>query len=486
MDLIAETGTPLLTDLYQLTMAYAYWHEGRAEEEAVFHQFFRSLPFRGGYAIAAGIGPAAQWMANFRFRDHELEYLSRLRGNDQRPLFAEKFLHYLRDLRLTCDVDAVPEGTAVFPLAPMVRVQGPILQCQLLETGLLNLINFPTLVATKAARIREVAGKDDQVLEFGLRRAQGPDGAVTASRAAFVGGCDATSNVLAGMKYDIPVKGTHAHSWVMAHDDELEAFRHYAAALPNNCVFLVDTYDTLEGVRHACIVGEELRARGHRMVGIRLDSGDLDYLSKAAREILDAHGFHDAVIVASNELDEATIESLKHQGAPITVWGVGTRLATSFDQPALGGVYKLGATRGAEGQWRRRIKISEQTMKTTIPGVLGVRRFTRNGMAVADMIYDLDDPEANRVIYDPGDPTRRRVIEADAEASELLQPLLRDGKLVGPWPSLEQIQQYARRQVEQLHPSLRRLLNPHGYPVGLSEPLYRRRLEMIEAHQSTS
>ncbi|RMF40866.1 MAG: nicotinate phosphoribosyltransferase, partial [Planctomycetota bacterium] len=357
MQMLAESGTPLLTDLYQLTMAYAYWQEGIAERPAVFHQFFRRLPFRGGYAVAAGLAPAMDWAENFRFRSAELDYLARLTGNDGRPLFREPFLEYLRELRLSCDVDAVAEGTVVFPLEPLVRVQGPILQCQLLETALLNLLNFPTLVATKAARIREVAGQD-VILEFGLRRAQGPDGGVTASRAAYVGGCDATSNVLAGMHYGIPVKGTHAHSWVMAHDSELDAFMAYAQALPNNCVFLVDTYDTLEGVRRACEVGRWLREQGHRMVGIRLDSGDLAYLSIEARRILDAAGFEDAVIVASNELDEYAIAALKQQASPITVWGVGTRLATAYDQPALGGVYKLGAIQTPAGTWEHRIKLS--------------------------------------------------------------------------------------------------------------------------------
>ncbi len=484
MRMLAETGTPLLTDLYQLTMAYAYWKEGIAERPAVFHQFFRRLPFRGGYAVAAGLGQAVAWMVNFRFCAPELDYLARLVGNDGRPLFSGSFIDYLRDLRLDCDIDAVPEGTVVFPLEPLVRVQGPILQCQLLETALLNLLNFPTLVATKAARIREVAG-DDVILEFGLRRAQGPDGGVSASRAAYVGGCDGTSNMLAGMHYGIPVKGTHAHSWVMAHDSELDAFLAYANALPNNCVFLVDTYDTLEGVRRAAQAGQWLREQGHRMVGIRLDSGDLAYLSVEARRILDDAGFDDAVIVASNELDEYSVAALKQQGAPITVWGVGTRLATAYDQPALGGVYKLGAIQTQPGVWEPRIKLSDQTAKTTIPGILAVRRFLRKGQAVTDMIYDTLTPESEWQIFDPGDPNRSRKIEAEAEPVELLQPVLRSGAAVGELPSLEQTKEYARQQVRLFHPSIRRLHRPHPYPVGLAPNLHRLRTRLAAQVRGT-
>ena len=327
--------TPLLTDLYQLTMAAGYWHAGRAEREAVFHLFFRRLPFGGGYAVAAGLGDVVEWLRHFRFGAEDLAWLAALPGQDGRPLFAPGFLDYLGGLRWTCDVDAVPEGTMVFPHQPLIRVKGPIVQAQLVETALLNLINFQTLIATKSARVCQAA-QGEPVLEFGLRRAQGPDGAVMASRAAFIGGAASTSNVLAGRLLGIPVRGTHAHSWIMSFDSELESFAAYAEAMPNNCVFLVDTYDTLEGVRHAVETGHRMRAAGHEMAGIRLDSGDLAWLSIEARKILDEAGFPKAFIVASNDLDEHLIESLKHQGAKIGVWGVGTQLASLH-----GGVKRL-------------------------------------------------------------------------------------------------------------------------------------------------
>src|SRR5688572_29036188 len=358
----------LLTDLYQLTMAYGYWKLGRGEQEAVFHLTFRKHPFAGGFTVACGLHAAIDYLRALRFDESDLAYLATLKGNDGRPLFEGGFLDYLRDMRFTCDVDAIPEGTAVFPHEPLVRVRGPILQCQLVETPLLAMVNFQTLVATKAARVCQ-ATRGEPVLEFGLRRAQGIDGGLSASRAAYVGGCAATSNVLAGKLFGIPVRGTHAHSWVMSFDSELEAFRAYADAMPNNCVFLVDTYNTLEGVRRAVQVGREMRERGaHEMVGIRLDSGDLAYLSIEARKILDAGGFPKAQILASNDLDEQIITSLKEQGATIAIWGVGTKLVTAYDQPALGGVYKLSALRGADDAWKYKLKLSEQTAKVSNPG----------------------------------------------------------------------------------------------------------------------
>ncbi|HEX2751089.1 MAG TPA: nicotinate phosphoribosyltransferase, partial [Verrucomicrobiales bacterium] len=354
--------TPLLTDLYQLTMSAAYWKSGKSEQEAVFHLFFRRLPFKGGYAIAAGLEDAVQYLKNFRFSPEDIGYLGTLTGNDGAALFEAGFLEYLAELRMTCDVDAVPEGSLVFAHEPLMRIRGPIVQAQLFETALLNILNFQTLVATKAARVC-LAAKGEPVIEFGLRRAQGPDGAVMASRAAFLGGCTATSNVLAGQRLGIPVKGTHAHSWVMSFDSELESFLAYAKAMPNNCTLLVDTYDTLDGVRHAIETGKKLREQGNDLAGIRLDSGDLATLSIEARALLDAAGFQNTSIVASNDLDEQLIESLKQQGATINVWGVGTKLVTSYDQPALGGVYKLGAIRREDGGWDYKVKLSEQVVK---------------------------------------------------------------------------------------------------------------------------
>jgi len=351
-----EGSLSLLTDLYQLTMAQAYCSAGIAETEACFHLFFRANPFGGGFALSCGLASAIDYLEGLRFTTADVDYLSEQVGNDGQPLFTREFLGYLNALRFTCDVDAVPEGTAVFPRAPMLRITGPIAQCQIVETALLNAINFQTLVATKAARVC-LAAQGDPVVEFGLRRAQGPDGGISASRAAYVGGCVGTSNTLAGRRFGIPVSGTHAHSWVMAFSGELEAFRAYAQALPNNCTFVIDTFDTLQGAHNAVQVGRELRERGYELMGVRLDSGDLAWLSKRVRVILDEGGFPDAKIVASNELDEYLIGSLKDQGAAIDQWGVGTKLATSWDQPALGGVYKLSAVREPGGEWSPRVKV---------------------------------------------------------------------------------------------------------------------------------
>lgn len=480
------TTSPLLTDLYQLTMAAGYWKSGKAEQEAVFHLFFRKLPFAGGYAIAAGMGDVVAWLKGFHFGKAELDYLATLPGRDGKPLFEQGFLDYLGTLEWRCDVDAIPEGTAVFPHEPLLRITGPLIQAQLVETALLNIINFQTLIATKAARVC-LAAQGEAVLEFGLRRAQGPDGAVMASRAAFIGGCTSTSNVLAGMTHGIPVRGTHAHSWVMSFDTELEAFDTYADALPNNCVFLVDTYDTLEGVRNAVTVGKRLRGRGHELAGIRLDSGDLAWLSIESRRILDEGGFPNAFIVASNDLDEHLIESLKHQGATISVWGVGTQLVTGGTQPALGGVYKLGAIRNEAGQWEPKIKLSEQAIKVSNPGIQQVRRFTLDGEFRGDAIFDEEHgcPTPTEIVH-PSDPQRSKQMPADATHEDLLRPLYRAGKLVSAQqPTLPEIQARCREQLTHLHPTIKRLQNPHAYPAGVELTLYQRKLAMIAQARHT-
>lgn len=474
-------GAALITDLYQLTMAYGYWRTGRAEHEAVFHLHFRKPPFAGGYAVAAGLGPALDWLRAFRFAPEDLDYLAGIPGNDGRPIFDRAFLDHLGAMRLAVDIDAVPEGTVVFAHQPLLRVRGPILQGQLLETALLCMLNFSTLVATKAARICQAAG-DAPVLEFGLRRAQGLDGAMAASRAAYIGGCASTSNVLAGRRYGIPVRGTHAHSWVMSFDDEEEAFAAYAGAMPNNCVFLVDTYDTLEGVRRAIAVGHRLRERGHELVGIRLDSGDLAWLSAEARRLLDAAGFPRAQIVASNDLDERTIASIRQQGGAVTVWGVGTKLSTAYDQPALGGVYKLAAIREPGGPWKPRVKLSEQAIKVSTPGMQNVRRFMHGGEAVGDVIWDELHPRpAAWAMVDPADPTRRRAQPADAAVEDLLLPVLRAGRQVYDPPPLAAVRERTRAQLALFHPGVRRLDNPHQYPVGLEEGLHERRTALVLA-----
>jgi nicotinate phosphoribosyltransferase len=472
----------LLTDLYQLTMAYGYWKAGMLEREAVFCLTFRCNPFGGGFTVAAGLATAVEYVENLRFTPSDTAYLASLSGNDGKPLFAAEFLDFLGRMSLRCDIDAVPEGTIVFPHEPLLRVRGPLLEAQLLETPLLCILNFQTLVATKAARV-VIAARGDPVLEFGLRRAQGIDGSLGASRAAYIGGCSATSNVLAGRLYGIPVKGTHAHSWVMCFDDELQAFRTFAETQPNNCTLLVDTYDTLEGVRRAVAVGKELRARGHELSGIRLDSGDLAALSIEARRILDEAGFPKAAILASNDLDEHLIESLKEQGAKIDVWGVGTRLITGYDDPALGGVYKLAAVRAAGGPWQYRVKVSEQTIKVSTPGILQVRRYRGNGgagRAIADAIFDeehgIDGPAT---IVDPVDVTRRKTIPGDAASEDLLLGVFRGGRRVYDPPPLEEIRRRLRSQLALFPRGMQRFVNPHLYFVGLESGLHDRRVRLI-------
>lgn len=476
---MAAVARALLTDLYQLTMAYAYWKSGKADEEAVFHLLFRKQPFKGGFTIACGLADVIQYLREFKFEKSDLEYLAGLKGNDGKRLFEPAFLKYLGKLKPNLDVDAIPEGTAVFPQEPLVRIRGPILHGQLIETALLNFLNFQSLIATKAARVC-LAAQGDPVFEFGLRRAQGIDGALTASRAAYVGGCVGTSNVLAGKMFGIPVKGTHAHSWVMSFDNELDAFNAYAEALPNNCIFLVDTYDTIKGIRHAIEAGKKLLKRGHRLVGIRLDSGDLAYLSIEARKMFDAAGFKNALIVGSNDLNEHLIASLKRQGAKINLWGVGTMLVTAYDQPALGGVYKLSAIRKPDGTWDYKIKLSEQAVKVTNPGVLQVRRFRKGNQFVGDAIYDETRPLARRmVIVDPADATRRKHFAAGTKYEDLLVPIFRRGKLVYKAPSLDAIRARAQEQLGLLHEGIKRFENPHEYPAGLELTLNELKTELI-------
>jgi len=470
-----------LTDLYELTMAAGYETAGVAAREAVFALSFRTLPFGGGYAVAAGLDDALAILEDFHFEPAAIEHLAGLRGPAGGALFKPDFLSRLAGLRFECDVDAIPEGTVVFANEPLLRVRGPLLQAQVVESILLTVIGFQTLVATKAARIVEAAG-GGPVLEFGLRRAQGPDGALSAARAAYIGGVAATSNVLAGRLFGIPVRGTHAHSWVQVFGDEQAAFDAYADAQPDNVTLLVDTYDSLIGVEHAIAAGRRLKARGGTLAGIRLDSGDLAYLSIEARRLLDEAGFTDTKIVASNDLDEQTIASLRAQGARIDIWGVGTRLDTCYDQPALGAIYKLSAICDPAGGWRYPVKLSDHSSKISIPGVLGVRRFVdADGVFRADMIYDADlpAPAEGEVIVDPADSLHMRAIEPDWRPEELVLPAMRGGVRVAPAPSLDDIRARAARQIAGLHPATRRLLNPHIYPVGLEMRLHERRTGLV-------
>jgi nicotinate phosphoribosyltransferase len=476
----------LLTDLYQLTMACGYWKAGTADREAVFHLTFRRAPFGGGYAIAAGIAPALEYLRGLTFTPDDLAYLATLRDGTGAPLFPAGFLDYLAAFRFACTVDAAPEGSLVFAHEPIVRVTGPIAHAQLVETALLTMINFESLIATKASRVVQAA-RGAPVIEFGLRRAQGLDGGLGASRAAYIGGCAATSNVLAGKLFGIPVRGTHAHSWVMFYGDELAAFRAYADALPGNCTLLVDTYDSLAGVRNAITVGHELRARGHELAGVRLDSGDLAHLSIEARRMLDEAGFPRAKIVASNDLDEVVIGSLYEQGARIDTFGVGTRLVTAFDQPALGGIYKLGAVRDEHGVWRQAIKLSEQPIKISNPGNLAVRRLRRAGELVADIIYDSEAGWQVPALHDIEDPLRPPAMPAFDDASDLLVTYLRAGAPVRAADTIDVARARAARELAELSPRARRFLNPQPYPVGLDPYVHTRKQALVaEARARTA
>jgi nicotinate phosphoribosyltransferase len=477
-----HSSLALLTDYYQLTMAYAYWKAGKAEEEAIFNLFFRKHPFQGGYTITCGQSYVMDFLRNFSFAKEDLDFIA-LQTNDQgKPVFEKAFIEYLENLKFNCEVFGMPEGTLAFPNEPILRVRGPILQCQLLETPLLNIINFQSLIATKSARVN-YAAQGDTVMEFGLRRAQGIDGGLAASRAAYIGGCSSTSNVLAGKLFGIPVAGTHAHSWVMSFPDEKEAFEAYAAALPDNCVFLVDTYHTFDGTRKAIQVGKELRKQGKKLHGIRIDSGDLAYFSSKARQLLDSEGLHDTKIIASNDLDEYIIHSLKaEQKAPIDIWGVGTKLVTAFDQPALGAVYKLSAIRNEQGVWEDKIKLSEQAIKVNTPGLQQVRRYFNNsGDMIGDMIFDENlTPPTNPTMVDPMDSTRRKKMKsADSHYKDLLIPIFRDGKQVESLSPISQTRDYVKQQMNQLDNSTKRLVNPHIYPVGLEQQLHDKKMRLI-------
>lgn len=461
-------GSPLLTDLYQLTMGYGYFKLNMHEREAVFHLLFRRNPFKGQYAICCGLGSVIDYLKDYGFTDDDVAYLGSLKNNLQEPLFSADYLNYLRDLKFTCDIDAIPEGTIVFPNEPLLRIQGPLLQCQLLESVLLNIVNFQTLIATKASRVCRAA-ENDPVIEFGLRRSQGVDGALSASRAAYIGGCVGTSNTLAGKLFDIPLRGTHAHSWVTAFETEQDAFDAYINLMPYNSVLLVDTYDTIQGVKRAIIAGKKLREIGSDLTAIRLDSGDLAKLSIEARALLDAAGFENTGILASNSLDEYAITDLKKRGAKISMWGVGTNLTTSYDQPALDGVYKLSALRDAKGEWENKLKLSNTPIKISNPGRHQVRRFYSKGQYHHDVIYDVahgisETPEA--VLFDEALQTIK-IDQYDASI-DLLVPIMRHGKLLTPLESIHDVRDRAIKEVEEFH----LMSYKTAYPVGLEKQLF--------------
>lgn len=467
----------MMTDLYQLTMMYGYFKHGMAGNEGVFDVFFRPKS-NITYAIAAGLQSVIDYINNLHFGPEDLAYLRSL------GLFDEPFLAYLSELRFTGEIYAVPEGTVVFPYEPLVRVRAPILQAQLIETALLTFVNHQTLIATKASRVCYAAG-GGAVLEFGLRRAQGADAGIYGARAAVIGGCSSTSNVLAGEMFGIGVSGTHAHSWVMSFPDELSAFRAYADTFPKACLLLVDTYDTLRsGVPNAITVFRELRERGYEPMGIRLDSGDLAYLSKRARVMLDEAGFPQAKICASSDLDENVIRDLKMQGCRIDTWGVGTRLITSEDNPALGGVYKMAAE-VVDGRMVPKIKLSDNPAKVTNPGYKKLfRLYGPDGMAIADLIAleeeTLDETKPLR-IFDPEHSYKNMLVERFT-ARELLVPVFREGRQVYTSPSVAEIRAYARRELDTMWDEYRRLMQPHIYKVDLSDRLYDLKKRLIREH----
>lgn len=480
-----QRNLTLLTDLYQLTMMQGYYNNDTNNHEVVFDLFYRNNPSKNGYAICAGLSQAIEYIQNLAFTEADITYL------DSLNLFQKDFLEYLRSFRFTGDIYAIPEGTVVFPMEVLMRVKAPIFEAQFVETALLNMINHQSLIATKAARVVRAA-EGDPVLEFGLRRAQGPDAGIYGARAAMIGGCAGTSNVLTGQMFNVPVSGTHAHSWVMSFDEEIEAFRAYAKLFPDKCILLVDTYDTLEsGVPNAIKVFDEMKAAGINMksYGIRLDSGDLAYLSKKARYMLDEAGHKDAIISASCDLDEMLIADLKRQGAKITLWGVGTNLITSSDCPSFGGIYKLAAEMDKDGNEIPKIKISDNPEKVTNPGVKKVVRVydKKNGKIIADIIaldHEEFDENKSLVLYETNARWKKIKLQANTYTlRELLVPVFKSGEMVYKLPETMEVRAYAKEELGTLWEEYKRLVNPQIMQVVLSDGLYKLKEKMLENYK---
>ena len=472
----------LLTDLYELTMMQGYFRNKDQNETVIFDAFFRNNPMGSGYSISAGLAQVIDLIKNLHFSEEDIAYLAGLN------LFDKEFLDYLKDFKFTGDIYAIPEGSIMFPREPMVKVIAPIMQAQLIETAILNIVNHQSLIATKASRVC-FAARGDGIMEFGLRRAQGPDAGIYGARAAVIGGCIGTSNVLAGQLFDIPVKGTHAHSWIMSFPDEYTAFKAYSEIYPNACLLLVDTYDTLKsGIPNAIRVFTEMRDAGIELknYGIRLDSGDLAYLSKKARKMLDAAGFPDAIISASNDLDEYLIDSLKVQGSTITSWGVGTHLITAKDCPSFGGVYKLAAVKGPDGQFIPKIKLSENSEKVTNPGNKTIYRIYEkdSGKVKADLICLVDekfDEDENLSLFDPLEPWKKTKLKGGTYIMrEMMVPVFINGECVYESPKVMDIREYCKQELETLWPETRRLVNPHKVYVDLSKKLYDIKIELLD------
>lgn len=472
----------LHTDKYQINMMYAHWFNGSMDRKAVFEAYFRKLPFGNGYAVFAGLQRIVEYIQHLQFDEASIQYLA-----EQEENYDPAFLEKLRQFRFTGSLWSVEEGSLVFPNEPLIRVEASVFEAQLLETAILNFMNYQTLIATKASRIRQVA-PDDVLMEFGTRRAQEADAAVWGARATYIAGFDATSNMRAGMMFDIPTKGTHAHAWVQDHDSEEEAFRKFSAALPDQVTLLVDTYDTIKsGVPHAIETAKWLQSQGKRMNAIRLDSGDLAYLSKKARAMLDEAGLQEVKIVASNDLDENIIFNLKAQGARIDSWGVGTKLITAADQPALGGVYKLVAREREDG-FAPVIKISGNPEKVTTPGIKDVYRIvnreTNKAMADYIALTNEDDVQQGKPLklFDPVHPYISKTVE-QYEAQPMLRPIFVDGKQVYELPTLDTIREHHRKQLTLFWPEYLRKLNPEVYPVDLSPKAWDQKMELIRKHK---
>lgn len=471
----------LLTDLYELTMMQGYFKNKDKNETVIFDAFYRSNPCGGGYAISAGLEQVIDYVKNLRFAPEDIAYLGSL------GIFEADFLEYLKDFRFTGDIYAIPEGCVMFPREPMIKVIAPIMQAQLIETAVLNILNHQSLIATKAARVC-FAAQGDGIMEFGLRRAQGPDAGTYGARAAMIGGCIGTSNVLAGQLFDVPVSGTHAHSWIMSFPDEYTAFKTYAEIYPSACILLVDTYDTLKsGVPNAIRVFREMKEAGIPLTkyGIRLDSGDLAYLSKKARKMLDEAGFSDAIISASNDLDEFLIDSLKVQGARITSWGVGTNLITSKDCPSFGGVYKLAAVQDENGRFIPKIKLSENSEKVTNPGNKTIYRVyeKESGKIKADLICLADEQfneEDSLLLFDPLEPWKKtRLAGGSYTLREMLVPVFQQGECCYTSPKVMDIRAICQKELDTLWPETRRLINPHQVYVDLSQKLYDMKIQLL-------
>lgn len=467
----------LTTDFYELTMMQGYYLNNE-NPDVVFDMFYRKNPFDGGYAVFAGLGEMLSQLESLNFSANDIAYLKSLN------IFDQRFLDYLSTYRFHGDIYAPKEGTTVFPGEPLVRVHTKLIDAQLIESLLLNTINFQTLIATKAMRVC-TAAKDGTVMEFGLRRAQGMDGGLSASRAAYIGGCKLTSNTLAGKVFGIPVGGTMAHSWIMAYDNELEAFREFAKIYPNNCILLIDTYDTLgSGIENAIIVGKEQKAKGLK-IGVRIDSGDLSYLARAVRQRLDEAGLEDATICVSNDLTEEIITTLVTDGVPINSWGVGTNLVTGGNQSALGGVYKLAAKRRPDGSFQPTIKVSNSYAKTTNPGIKQIYRFYgQDDLAIADLIT-LDDekiePGKDLIFFHPftdGDLFQLKAGKY-SRFEKLLNLVMKDGKVCMEKTELKDIQAYAKESQSHFHRTYKRLINPHIYKVSLSKKLKELKHDLI-------